>query len=105
MKQKYCSNKKLSIRFIDLERFLRVIGEDNRLKIIYLLKDGERCVCEIWQNLDLPQNLISSHLKILKDFGLIRSRKEGKRIYYVINLNIFLKYKSLLINFLRNYAK
>lgn len=80
-----CVNTKVIQR--DLARstdFLKVIGEENRLKILYMLKDGEKCVCEIWQCLDLPQNLVSHHLKVLKEHGLIQSRKEGQKIYYVI---------------------
>ena len=80
-----CVNAKVTHR--DLTKstdFLKVIGEENRLKILYMLKDGEKCVCEIWQCLDLPQNLVSHHLKVLKEHGLIQSRKEGQKIYYVI---------------------
>ncbi|MFA7662435.1 MAG: metalloregulator ArsR/SmtB family transcription factor [Patescibacteria group bacterium] len=105
MKQKCCCNKKIAEEFLGLAKFLRLIGEDNRLKIICLLKNGERCVCEIWQNLDLPQNLISSHLKILKGANLIFSRREGKNIYYSIDQKTFKKYNLALTNFLKNYEK
>ncbi|MDD4290371.1 MAG: metalloregulator ArsR/SmtB family transcription factor [Patescibacteria group bacterium] len=105
MKQKCCSNKKLSTELIDLAKFLRIIGEENRLKILCLLKNGERCVCEILENLDLAQNLISSHLRVLLDFGLIEVRQEWKRNYYCINQKTFKKYNLLLNNFLKNYEK
>jgi len=103
MKANCCSNKKISSEFNDLSKFLKVIGEDNRLKILCLLKNGERCVCEIYENLDLPQNLVSSHLRILKDFKLIDVRQEWKRNYYSINKKTFRKYNLLLTNFLKNY--
>lgn len=61
--------------------FLKVISEENRLKILCILRKQEKCVCEIWQFLDLPQNLISHHLKVLKDSGLIDSRKEGTKVF------------------------
>ncbi len=86
-----------------MAKFLRVIGEDNRLKIICILKDGERCVCEIVDSLDLSQTLISNHLKALRDLGLIESRQEWKKVYYSINKKTFKKYNSLLTNFLKNY--
>jgi ArsR family transcriptional regulator len=103
MKAKCCTNKKLTAEFSDLAKFLRIIGDDNRLRILCLLKDGEHCVCEISPNLDLAQNLVSSHLKIMLDFGLLKIRQEWKRNYYSINPVIFKKYNLSLFNFLKNY--
>lgn len=103
MKPLCCSKKELTKEFADLAKFLRVIGEDNRLKILCLLKDGELCVCEIVENLDMPQNLISTHLKALKDMKLVESRQEWKRVYYSISKKAFKRYNSLLTNFLKNY--
>jgi len=103
MRKECCVDKKLSFKFADLARFLRIVGDDNRLRILCLLRDGEHCVCEIEKNLGIAQNLASSHLKVLREFGLIVSRQEGKRIYYSINPVIFKKYNLLLIKFLKNY--
>lgn len=103
MKVKCCTNKKLSTELVGLAKFLRIIGDDNRLRILCLLKDGEHCVCEIEKNLDIAQNLASSHLKVLRDFQLIISRQEGKKIYYAINPKIFKQYNLVLTNFLKNY--
>ena len=103
MKPLCCSNKELTKEFADLAKFLRIIGEDNRLKILCLLKDGERCVCEIVEFLDLPQNLISTHLKAMKDLNLVESRQEWKKVYYFTNKKTFKKYNSLLTNFLKYY--
>jgi len=44
MKARCCTNKKLTAEFANLAKFLRIIGDDNRLRILCLLKDGERCV-------------------------------------------------------------
>lgn len=103
MKPKCCTNKKLTEEFANLAKFLRIIGDDNRLRILCLLKDGERCVCEIYPSLDLAQNLVSSHLKIMLDFGLLIIRQEWKKNYYSINPIIFKKYNLSLNNFLKNY--
>ena len=65
--------------------FLSVVAEPNRLKIICQLKEGELCVCELIERLKLPQNLLSHHLKSLREFGLLESRKEGQRVYYALN--------------------
>jgi len=103
MKAKCCANKKLTEEFANLAKFLRIIGDDNRLRILCLLKDGERCVCEIYPNLDLAQNLVSSHLKVMLDFGLLTIRQEWKKNYYSINSIIFKKYNLSLTNLLKNY--
>jgi len=103
MKPKCCTNKKLTEDFANLAKFLRIIGDDNRLRILCLLKNEERCVCEIYPNLDLSQNLVSSHLKIMLDFGLLIIRQEWKKNYYSINPAIFKKYNLSLTNFLKNY--
>lgn len=65
--------------------FLKSIADDNRFKIITFLKNGEKCVCEIWQELDLPQNLISHHLKVLKENQVLSDRREGQKIFYKLN--------------------
>ena len=65
-----CVNKKLTEAYVGLAKFLRIIGDNNRLKILCLLKDEELYVDELSCNLGLAQNLISSHLKILNSFSL-----------------------------------
>lgn len=74
------------------------IADPTRLKILYLLKSGELCVCEILEALDKSQSTVSHHLNLLKKEEIITSRKEGKWIYYKLadenvlnNLEEFLK--------------
>ena len=98
-----CVNKKLTEAYADLAKFLRIIGDNNRLKILCLLKDEELYVDELSCNLGLAQNLISSHLKILNSFNLLKIRKVGKKNYYHTNREVFKKYNSLLTSFLKNY--
>lgn len=93
-------NLKANADFQKVIDFLKMIDESNRLKILCLLRHRERCVCEIWQNLDLPQNLVSHHLKTLKGFGLIFSRQEGRKIIYESNKKVISEYANLLNNFL-----
>ena len=94
------NNTKSKADFQKVIKFLKIINEPNRLKILCFLRHGEQCVCEIWKNLDLPQNLTSHHLKTLKDFDLIESRQEGRKIIYWSNKEAIKKYASLLNNFL-----
>jgi len=101
MKVDCCKNKSIK-KIKQAVEFLKIISEKNRLKILCLLKKDERCVCEIWQYLKLPQSLVSHHLKILKDFNLISSRKKGVKIFYKINKKVVKKYLELLNKFLKD---
>ncbi len=98
MKLNCCKNKKSEIEISEIVDFLKIISEKNRLRILCILQKKERCVCEIWEYLDLPQNLASYHLKALKDFGLIGSRKEGTKIIYFLNEKNIKK-----LNFLKKF--
>jgi ArsR family transcriptional regulator, arsenate/arsenite/antimonite-responsive transcriptional repressor len=90
-------NSKDNLDLVFLSDFLRIISEENRLKIIcFLQKNDERCVCEIQEFLALPQNLISHHLKVLRDFSLLNHRKDGLKVYYSINHEELTKYKEIL---------
>ena len=66
------------------------------------LKRGEKCVCEIWKELNLPQNLVSHHLKVLKDAKFISSRKEGLKVFYSLKAeklrNFCCSLEEMLIN-------
>jgi len=100
MKAKCCDDKKSVANLSKTIEFLKVISEESRLKILCLLKTGKRCVCEIWQYLDLPQNLVSHHLKVLTDLDLLLKKKEGLNIYYSLNKTTINKYSKLLNNHL-----
>ena len=66
------------------------LSDPIRLEIVSYLRDGEKCVCEIVPHLSLIQPLVSRHLKILRDAGIIRCRKDGtKRIYSIVDQRIF----------------
>jgi ArsR family transcriptional regulator, arsenate/arsenite/antimonite-responsive transcriptional repressor len=72
-----------------LTRQFRALTDENRLKIIDLLRSGERCVCELTDSLDLGQSLLSFHLKTLKDAGLVTDRRDGRWAYYTLNADAF----------------
>lgn len=99
MERKCCEDNKLTEEYANLAKFLRIVGDDNRLRILCLLKGGEKCVCEISPILSMAQNLTSSHLKVMLDFGLVNLRQDWNRNYYSINRPIFKKYNSLINKF------
>jgi ArsR family transcriptional regulator len=63
---------------------LKALGQPTRLQILDLLKGGERCVCEIFPAIHQEQANVSKHLSILKQAGILESRKDGLRIIYRI---------------------
>jgi ArsR family transcriptional regulator len=66
------------------------LSDPIRLEMLAYLRDGEKCVCEIVPYLNLIQPLVSRHLKILKDVGIVRCRKDGtKRMYSVVDAKIY----------------
>lgn len=96
MNKKCFGSKKLCGDLSEALDFLRVISDRCRLHILYLLRKKELCVCEIWKSLNSPQNLTSHHLKVLKDFGLITSKKDGLKVFYKLNPKAIKKYKKIL---------
>jgi DNA-binding transcriptional ArsR family regulator len=64
--------------------FLKAIAQPTRLKILYFLKGGERCACEIIPKMKEDQSNISRHLTHMRDMGILESRKEGVSVYYKI---------------------
>ncbi|MCX6723453.1 MAG: metalloregulator ArsR/SmtB family transcription factor [Candidatus Staskawiczbacteria bacterium] len=100
MKAKYFSKKVPSKDITKGAQLLKAIADENRLQILQMLQSGEKCVCEIWKHLGLSQNLISHHLKVLKDLNVISSRKEGLWVFYKINKLELSKLNLLLNKFL-----
>jgi|SRR5680860_87591 len=100
MKYKCCRNIKSNKEISNAANLLGIIAEENRLKIICVLKKGERCVCEIWRDLGIAENLASHHLKVLREADMIVSRKEGLKVIYSINEKGIKKFNSLLNKFL-----
>ena len=74
---------------------MRIISDENRLKILFLLKNGELCVCKIYDALNLSQSLVSHHLAILRAYNLVNDRREGKWIHYSINKETLRKFNDL----------
>jgi len=60
----------------------KALSEPIRLRILALLTDGERCVCDLMAVLDLPQSTVSRHLSGLRNTGWIEGRRQGLWMYY-----------------------
>jgi ArsR family transcriptional regulator, arsenate/arsenite/antimonite-responsive transcriptional repressor len=66
----------------DLSLFFAALADQNRLRLLYLMKEGEICVCYLQGVLQTNQPKISRHLAYLKKAGLVEARREGKWIHY-----------------------
>ncbi len=64
------------------ERFFKVLGDENRLRILQALGTDERSVSEIQNRTRLPQTLASFHLRILREAGVVAAERRGPFIYY-----------------------
>ncbi len=63
----------------------KAIAHPTRIQIINFLRDGEKCVCEIFPALEIEQPNVSRHLAILKKEGILSSRKDGLKVIYRVN--------------------
>ena len=66
----------------EMENCFKGLADQNRLRIMNLLLNGERCVCDLQRVLDTPQPNVSRHLAYLKHAGLVLDRRDGLRIFY-----------------------
>ena len=82
----------------ELLNFLKCIADENRLKILKLLLDGQHCVCQMQELLDKSQSSISQHLSYFKELELLNEEKNGKWIYYSIDRNVYDNYLANLIS-------
>jgi len=81
----FCKTNQSTKQLSKTVLFLKAVSDENRLKIICFLKNSEKCVCEIVDFLELPQNLVSHHLKILRNQNILKTRKDGLKVFYSIN--------------------
>ncbi len=77
------------------------LSDPIRIQVVELLREQELCVCELCDRLNVPQSKLSFHLKTLKEAALVRSRQEGRWIYYTLNLAQFVVLEQYLAEFRR----
>ena len=67
---------------MDLAELFKVFGDSTRIRILFVLFEAEVCVCDLAQALSMTQSAISHQLNILKRNKLVKSRREGKSVFY-----------------------
>lgn len=98
MDQKTFTNEELE----DFARWLRVIGEPNRLLLLEKIISGVQCNCELGDALQIAPNLISHHLSVLREAGLIEAERDpvdSRWVYYSINNKAIKEFSSLFGDF------
>ena len=66
----------------DLAELFKVFGDSTRMRILFVLFEAEVCVCDLAEALNMTQSAISHQLRILKQNKLVKSRREGKSVFY-----------------------
>lgn len=66
----------------DALRVFGALADENRLRLVFALRRGELCVCQLIELMGLSPSTVSKHLSILRDAGLLDSRKEGRWVHY-----------------------
>ncbi|MDO4293470.1 MAG: metalloregulator ArsR/SmtB family transcription factor [Eubacteriales bacterium] len=66
----------------DLAELFKIFGDSTRIRILFVLFEAEVCVCDLAESLQMTQSAISHQLRILKQNKLVKSRREGKSIFY-----------------------
>ena len=66
----------------DLAELFKIFGDSTRIRILFVLFEAEVCVCDLASVLNMTQSAISHQLKILKQNKLVKSRREGKSVFY-----------------------
>lgn len=72
---------------IDVALICKALGDSNRLQIVQMLSDEEKCACKLLEKFEITQPTLSHHMKILCECGLVEVRKDGKWSHYSLNCN------------------
>lgn len=69
----------------DLAEFFKIFGDPTRIRILFLLKNGEYCVHDISTLIEMQQTAVSHQLKLLRHVRLVKYRKDGKQVFYSLD--------------------
>lgn len=75
----------------------RALGDENRMQILELLKDGEMCAGDLLKSVSIVQSTLSHHMKTLVEAGIVRCRKQGKWSYYSIDREMLKKISTYIM--------
>lgn len=79
------SLKEKILEVVGLSELFKVLADETRTQILYILSEGEMCTCHLAEVLEMSLPAISHHLRLLRLTRLVRSRREGKMVYYALD--------------------
>lgn len=80
----------------EIALLFKALGDENRIRILKLLRCGGKCACKLLEELNISQPTLSHHMRILCDSGIVKSRREGKWMHYTICTEEVQKIRSLM---------
>lgn len=84
------------MKAMDVALICKALGDANRLEIVQMLSEGEKCGCKLLEKFEITQPTLSHHMKILVECGIVNDRKEGKWHYYSLNGETLTEYKEFI---------
>jgi len=75
---------------VDYLNIFKALGDENRLRILLMLRQRSLCVCEMHEVLNIALSTLSAHLKLMKHTGLIVDEKDGRWVIYSLSKNTYL---------------
>lgn len=81
---------------MDVALICKALSDSNRLEIIQMLSEGEKCGCKLLERFEITQPTLSHHMKTLVESGLVNDRKVGKWHYYSLNTESFDGFKKFI---------
>lgn len=79
-------------------KVIKALSDVNRMKIINTLTNGEMCACKILEDFNIKQPTLSHHMKVLTECGLVISKKEGKWMHYLLNVEKIKYFQMFITN-------
>lgn len=86
----------IGMKAMDVALICKALGDANRLEIVQMLSDGEKCGCKLSEKFEITQPTLSHHMKFLVECNLVKDRREGKRHYYSLNCDTLKDYKAFI---------
>lgn len=83
---------------MDVALICKALSDSNRLEIVQMLSESEKCGCKLLERFEITQPTLSHHMKTLVESGLVNDRKEGKWHYYSLNTESFEGFKQFIEN-------
>ena len=84
------------MELIQATTICKALADPNRLRIVQLLTDGEKCGCDLLEKLQIGQPTLSHHMKILCDCGLVMARKAAKWSYYTLACDQWTEFRDFI---------